>query len=133
MTSRTDLFRKLSFMSQFPLLEECFLRLLVEVVLEVQLLETLKSIYPTLDLIDSSPLPWSRIELRALGKISEGEELTVSYIDFLNISEERKKQLKRQYYFDCTCEHCQKGLKDDLFLGVKDDPKVHAAPLLGCF
>ena len=83
-------------MSQFPLLEECFLRLLVEVVFEVQLLETLKSIYPTLDLIDSSPLPWSRIELRALGKISEGEELTVSYIDFLNISEERKKQLKRQ-------------------------------------
>ncbi|XP_073753534.1 histone-lysine N-methyltransferase SMYD1 isoform X3 [Callorhinus ursinus] len=64
-----------------------------------------------------------RIELRALGKISEGEELTVSYIDFLNVSEERKKQLKKQYYFDCTCEHCQKKLKDDLFLGVKDDPK----------
>ncbi|XP_007175368.2 histone-lysine N-methyltransferase SMYD1 isoform X1 [Balaenoptera acutorostrata] len=64
-----------------------------------------------------------RIELRALGKISEGEELTVSYIDFLNVSEERKRQLKKQYYFDCTCEHCQKGLKDDLFLGVKDDPK----------
>lgn len=133
MTSRADLFRKLSFMSQLPLLEECFLRVLVEVVFEVQLLETLKSMYPTLDLIDSSPLPWSRIELRALGKISEGEELTVSYIDFLNVSEERKKQLKRQYYFDCTCEHCQKGLKDDLFLGVKDNPKVHAAPLLGCF
>ncbi|XP_029794391.1 histone-lysine N-methyltransferase SMYD1 [Suricata suricatta] len=64
-----------------------------------------------------------RIELRALGKISEGEELTVSYIDFLNVSEERKRQLKKQYYFDCTCEHCQKKLKDDLFLGVKDDPK----------
>ncbi|EHA99115.1 SET and MYND domain-containing protein 1 [Heterocephalus glaber] len=64
-----------------------------------------------------------RIELRALGKISEGEELTVSYIDFLNVSEERKRQLKKQYYFDCTCEHCQKRLKDDLFLGVKEDPK----------
>uniref|UniRef100_I3NAR9 [histone H3]-lysine(4) N-trimethyltransferase n=1 Tax=Ictidomys tridecemlineatus TaxID=43179 RepID=I3NAR9_ICTTR len=64
-----------------------------------------------------------RIELRALGKISEGEELTVSYIDFLNVSEERRQQLKQQYYFDCTCEHCQKGLKDDLFLGVKEDPK----------
>ena len=127
MTSRAHLFRKLSFGSQFPLLEECFLRVLVEVVFEVQLLEIWKSMYPTLNLIDSSALPWSRIELRALGKISEGEELTVSYIDFLNISEERKKQLKRQYYFDCTCEHCQKGLKDDLFLGVKDNPKVHAA------
>uniref|UniRef100_A0A5F8HG69 [histone H3]-lysine(4) N-trimethyltransferase n=1 Tax=Monodelphis domestica TaxID=13616 RepID=A0A5F8HG69_MONDO len=65
-----------------------------------------------------------RIELRALGKISEGEELTVSYVDFLNVSQERKKQLKKQYYFDCTCEHCEKGIKDDLFLAVKADPKV---------
>ncbi|XP_072493008.1 histone-lysine N-methyltransferase SMYD1 isoform X1 [Notamacropus eugenii] len=64
-----------------------------------------------------------RIELRALGKISEGEELTVSYVDFLNISQERKKQLKKQYYFDCTCEHCVKGIKDDLLLAVKEDPK----------
>ncbi|XP_001510487.1 histone-lysine N-methyltransferase SMYD1 isoform X1 [Ornithorhynchus anatinus] len=64
-----------------------------------------------------------RIELRALGKISEGEELTVSYIDFLNVSADRKKLLKKQYYFDCTCEHCEKGIKDDLFLGVKDEPK----------
>ncbi|CAH7140432.1 histone-lysine N-methyltransferase SMYD1 [Phodopus roborovskii] len=64
-----------------------------------------------------------RIELRALGKISEGEELTVSYIDFLHLSEERRQQLKKQYYFDCSCEHCQKGLKDDLFQAVKEDPK----------
>ncbi|XP_007477777.1 histone-lysine N-methyltransferase SMYD1 isoform X2 [Monodelphis domestica] len=64
-----------------------------------------------------------KIELRALGKISEGEELTVSYVDFLNVSQERKKQLKKQYYFDCTCEHCEKGIKDDLFLAVKADPK----------
>ncbi|EGW03663.1 SET and MYND domain-containing protein 1 [Cricetulus griseus] len=65
-----------------------------------------------------------RIELRALGKISEGEELTVSYIDFLHLSEERRRQLRKQYYFDCSCEHCQKGLKDDLFQAVKEDPKV---------
>lgn len=55
----------------------------------------------------------------------------MSYIDFLNVSEERKRQLKKQYYFDCTCEHCQKKLKDDLFLGVKDDPKVRVALQLG--
>ncbi|NWS90431.1 SMYD1 methyltransferase, partial [Toxostoma redivivum] len=60
-----------------------------------------------------------RIELRALSKISAGDELTVSYVDFLNLSEERRKQLKRQYYFDCTCEHCKKQLKDDLMLAVK--------------
>lgn len=62
----------------------------------------------------------TRIELRALGKISPGEELTVSYIDFLNVSEDRRKQLKKQYYFDCTCEHCQKKIKDDLMLAVKE-------------
>ena len=135
--SRAELSRKLSFTSHLPLCGgggNGVFSVLVEVVIfETQLVETLKSIHPTPDLMDSSALPCSRIELRALGKISEGEELTVSYIDFLNVSEERKRQLKKQYYFDCTCEHCQKGLKDDLFLGVKDDPKVQATPLLGCF
>uniref|UniRef100_A0A2K6ENR5 [histone H3]-lysine(4) N-trimethyltransferase n=1 Tax=Propithecus coquereli TaxID=379532 RepID=A0A2K6ENR5_PROCO len=87
-------------------------------------------IFPNLGLVNHDCWPNctvifnnGKIELRALGKISEGEELTVSYIDFLNVSEERKKQLRKQYYFDCTCEHCQKKLKDDLFLGVKADPK----------
>ncbi|KFO11002.1 Histone-lysine N-methyltransferase SMYD1, partial [Balearica regulorum gibbericeps] len=60
-----------------------------------------------------------RIELRALSKISPGDELTVSYVDFLNVSEERRKQLKKQYYFDCACEHCKKKIKDDLMLAVK--------------
>ncbi|XP_028851539.1 histone-lysine N-methyltransferase SMYD1b isoform X1 [Denticeps clupeoides] len=55
-----------------------------------------------------------RVELRALGKISPGEEVYVSYVDFLNVSEVRKQQLKAQYFFDCTCEHCANGTKDDL-------------------
>lgn len=45
----------------------------------------------------------------------------MSYVDFLNLSEERRKQLKKQYYFDCTCEHCTKKIKDDLLLAVKDE------------
>lgn len=61
-----------------------------------------------------------RIELRALSKISPGDELTVSYVDFLNVSEERRKQLKKQYYFDCACEHCKKQIKDDLMLAAKE-------------
>ncbi|XP_063141845.1 histone-lysine N-methyltransferase SMYD1 isoform X3 [Rattus norvegicus] len=88
-------------------------------------------IFPNLGLVNHDCWPNctvifnnGKIELRALGKISEGEELTVSYIDFLHLSEERRQQLKKQYYFDCSCEHCQKGLKDDLFLAVKEDPKV---------
>ncbi|MEE6462803.1 hypothetical protein FKM82_001706 [Ascaphus truei] len=61
-----------------------------------------------------------KIELRSLGKINKGEELSVSYVDFLNLSEDRRKQLKKQYYFDCTCEHCTKRSKDDLFLAMKE-------------
>ncbi|KAF7667471.1 hypothetical protein LDENG_00061320 [Lucifuga dentata] len=62
----------------------------------------------------------ARIEIRALGKIEEGEELTVSYVDFLNVTEERQRLLKAQYFFDCTCEHCEKRIKDDLKLGGRE-------------
>lgn len=55
-----------------------------------------------------------RIELRALGKISPGEEVSVSYVDYLNLSEDRRRMLKQQYFFDCTCEHCTNKTKDDL-------------------
>lgn len=55
-----------------------------------------------------------KIELRSLGKISPGEEVTVSYVDYLNLSEDRRRFLKQQYFFDCTCEHCTNKTKDDL-------------------
>ena len=69
-------------------------------------------------------LPVGRIELRVLGTIPEGEELTVSYIDFLKLSKDRQQLLKKQYYFDCKCEHCSKGIKDDLMMATKTDEKV---------
>ncbi|XP_043551254.1 histone-lysine N-methyltransferase Smyd1-like isoform X2 [Chiloscyllium plagiosum] len=62
-----------------------------------------------------------KIELRAIQKIKAGEELTVSYVDFLKLSAERRTQLKKHYYFDCTCEHCTKGIKDDLMQAVKEE------------
>ncbi|XP_062903190.1 histone-lysine N-methyltransferase SMYD1b isoform X2 [Mobula hypostoma] len=62
-----------------------------------------------------------KIELRAIQQIKDGEEMTVSYVDFLNLSADRRKMLKQHYYFDCSCEHCQKGIKDDLMQGVKDE------------
>lgn len=61
-----------------------------------------------------------RIELRALGKIAEGQELTVGYVDFLNVSHDRQKLLKQQYFFDCTCEHCSQHIKDDLMMAAKE-------------
>ncbi|KAJ3603896.1 hypothetical protein NHX12_028637 [Muraenolepis orangiensis] len=55
-----------------------------------------------------------KIELRALVKIEEGEELTVAYVDYLNVSGDRQRLLKAQYFFDCTCQHCTDRTKDDL-------------------
>lgn len=57
-----------------------------------------------------------RTELRAMAKIAEGEELTVSYVDFLNLSADRQKELKEHFYFDCACEHCTQNIKDDLMM-----------------
>ncbi|XP_053533095.1 histone-lysine N-methyltransferase SMYD1a isoform X2 [Ictalurus punctatus] len=72
-----------------------------------------------------------RIELRALETIPEGAELTVSYVDFLNVSKDRQKLLKKQYYFDCKCEHCSNGIKDDLMMAVKEtDGKKPSADLV---
>lgn len=75
-----------------------------------------------------SALPFFRIELRSLGKIAEGEELTVAYVDFLNLSEERRRLLKTQYFFDCQCDHCKNCTKDDLKLAGRevDGVKVRA-------
>lgn len=55
-----------------------------------------------------------------MGKIEEGEELTVSYVDYLNLSEERQRLLKTQYFFDCTCEHCKNKTHDDVKMGGKE-------------
>ncbi|XP_038589634.1 histone-lysine N-methyltransferase Smyd1-like [Micropterus salmoides] len=61
-----------------------------------------------------------RIELRALGKIPEGEELSVSYVDFLNLSADRQKKLKERFHFECTCDHCSQHIKDDLMMAAAE-------------
>ncbi|XP_068561576.1 histone-lysine N-methyltransferase Smyd1-like [Cebidichthys violaceus] len=61
-----------------------------------------------------------RIELRAVGKVSEGEELTISYVDFLNLSADRQKKLKEDFHFQCSCEHCSQRLKDDLMMAATE-------------
>lgn len=61
-----------------------------------------------------------RIELRALSKISEGQELTVSYVDYMNLSADRQKMLKDKYFFECTCEHCTQHIKDDLMMAAAE-------------
>lgn len=61
-----------------------------------------------------------RIELRTLGKVAEGEELTVAYVDFLSLSGDRQRALKQQYHFDCTCQHCSQHIKDDLMMAAEE-------------
>ncbi|XP_042365510.1 histone-lysine N-methyltransferase SMYD1a [Plectropomus leopardus] len=61
-----------------------------------------------------------RIELRALEKIPEGQELTVSYVDFLSLSADRQKKLQDCFHFECTCEHCSQHIKDDLMMAASE-------------
>lgn len=63
----------------------------------------------------SSP---GRIELRALRKVCEGEELTVSYLDVLEPSAERQRKLKQRFHFLCSCQHCQQHLNDHMMVGA---------------
>ena len=48
-----------------------------------------------------------RLDLRPIQKIGKGEELTISYIDTLDFTSYRKRELTQRYYFDCTCRRCQ--------------------------
>lgn len=73
-----------------------------------------------------------RIELRALGKIAENEELTVGYVDFLNVSTDRQRALKHQYHFDCTCKSCSKNLKDDLMMAAKETEGNKVGEVVTC-
>lgn len=67
-----------------------------------------------------------------MGKISEGEELCVAYVDFLNLTEERQRLLKTQYFFDCSCEHCKDHIKDDLKLAGREVDGVKVGVFFVC-
>ncbi|XP_068430252.1 histone-lysine N-methyltransferase SMYD1a [Clinocottus analis] len=70
-----------------------------------------------------------RVELRAVAKISEGEELTISYVDFLNLSADRQKKLKERFHFLCSCQHCSQRIKDDLMAAGIQEGKPSADEL----
>ena len=38
------------------------------------------------------------------------KDVSISYIDCLEPTEERKKLLKEQYFFDCLCCKCEKSV-----------------------
>ena len=44
--------------------------------------------------------------IRCIRNVSEGEELTISYIDESKPCSHRRNELKRNYHFDCMCDRC---------------------------
>ncbi|XP_059761303.1 histone-lysine N-methyltransferase SMYD3 isoform X1 [Balaenoptera ricei] len=82
-------------------------------------------LYPSMSLLNHSCDPNCSIVfngphllLRAVRDIEAGEELTICYLDMLMTSEERQKQLRDQYCFDCDCFRCQTQDKDaDMLTG----------------
>ncbi|KAF8979867.1 Histone-lysine N-methyltransferase smyd1 [Entomortierella lignicola] len=49
----------------------------------------------------------SRVECRVIRDIQPGEELTISYIDQIDTTKERGKQLGERYHFSCDCQLCK--------------------------
>lgn len=47
------------------------------------------------------------IIIRTISQIEAPEDVRISYTDVLDSTEKRRKNLAKQYYFDCTCPRCQ--------------------------
>ncbi|KAM8894816.1 histone-lysine N-methyltransferase SMYD3 isoform 1-T1 [Spinachia spinachia] len=80
-------------------------------------------LYPSLSLLNHDCRPncvtvfvGTELQLRAVRDIDPEEELTISYIETLSSTEERRRQLEDQYHFTCRCQHCDSQDKDGLVL-----------------
>ncbi|KFP39115.1 Histone-lysine N-methyltransferase SMYD3, partial [Chlamydotis macqueenii] len=76
-------------------------------------------LYPSMSLLNHSCDPncvivfeGYQLLLHSIREIQIGEELTISYIESLMPTNERQKQLMRQYCFECDCLLCQNQEKD---------------------
>jgi hypothetical protein len=58
-------------------------------------------------------------EIRCLSNIKAGEEVTLSYIDLLQTRDERRRELKENWYFDCECKRCCTPQIDDQVNEIK--------------
>ncbi|XP_018522253.1 histone-lysine N-methyltransferase SMYD3 isoform X2 [Lates calcarifer] len=80
-------------------------------------------LYPSLSLLNHDCRPncvmvfeGTKLQLRAVRDINPEEELTISYIETLSLTEDRRRQLEDQYHFMCHCQHCDSQDKDELML-----------------
>ncbi|XP_041038936.1 histone-lysine N-methyltransferase SMYD3 isoform X4 [Carcharodon carcharias] len=82
-------------------------------------------LYPSMSLLNHSCDPncvivfeGKQLQLHAVRQIQANEELTISYIDVMATSQERRRQLEKQYCFACDCRRCEIADKDsDLLAG----------------
>ncbi|KAF7648334.1 hypothetical protein LDENG_00158090, partial [Lucifuga dentata] len=84
-------------------------------------------LYPSLSLLNHDCEPncvmvfeGKKLHLRAVQDIGPGEELTISYIETLALTEDRQKQLEDQYHFICRCQRCDSQDKDGLMLSGEE-------------
>uniref|UniRef100_A0A1A7WRW9 [histone H3]-lysine(4) N-trimethyltransferase n=1 Tax=Iconisemion striatum TaxID=60296 RepID=A0A1A7WRW9_9TELE len=85
-------------------------------------------LYPSLSLLNHDCRPncvmvfeGTELQLRAIQDISPGDELTISYIETLSLTEDRQKQLEDQYHFSCRCQRCESPEEDGLMLSGKGE------------
>ncbi|CAI5719262.1 unnamed protein product [Hyaloperonospora brassicae] len=53
--------------------------------------------------------------------VAVGQELTVSYVELLQSTQARRRELKESYFFDCQCARCQAALAEEKEGEAKDD------------
>uniref|UniRef100_A0A3P8S1F4 [histone H3]-lysine(4) N-trimethyltransferase n=1 Tax=Amphiprion percula TaxID=161767 RepID=A0A3P8S1F4_AMPPE len=105
-----------------------------------ELQESGVGLYPSLSLLNHDCRPncmmvfeGTKVQLRAVQDISPGEELTISYIESLSLTEDRQRQLEDQYHFTCHCQRCDSQDKDGLMLSGEEaawSPLKEALPRL---
>eukprot|EP00062_Callorhinchus_milii_P013242 gi/632961137/ref/XP_007896590.1/ PREDICTED: histone-lysine N-methyltransferase SMYD3 isoform X1 [Callorhinchus milii] len=85
-------------------------------------------LYPSVSLLNHSCDPncvivfeGKQLLLHAVRHIQAEEELTVSYIDVMATSQERQKQLEKQYFFTCDCHRCETRHKDTEMLAGEEE------------
>ncbi|KAG7482414.1 histone-lysine N-methyltransferase SMYD3 [Solea senegalensis] len=84
-------------------------------------------LYPSLSLLNHECRPncvmvfeGTNLQLRAVQDIKPKEELTISYIETLSLTEDRQRQLEEQYLFTCRCQRCNSKDTDGLMLSGEE-------------
>ncbi|GJJ73926.1 hypothetical protein EMPS_06284 [Entomortierella parvispora] len=63
----------------------------------------------------------ARVECRAIRKVQPGEELTISYIDQIDLTKVRQRHLQDQYHFTCDCPLCKFFPANPMVLPEQED------------